>query len=299
MIQIANAPCSWGVLEFALEGQAAGYHQVLDEMAAAGYAGTELGDWGFLPTEPARLREALQARGLALLGAFVPVRLADPASHAAGVEAARRTSGLLAEAAGPTPFIILADDNGSDPERTRHAGRIGPEQGLSAPAWQVFAAGAEEIARAVQAASGLRTVFHHHCAGFVETPAEIETLLRLTDPALLGLCLDTGHYRFGGGDPLAGLRRHASRIWHVHFKDCQPQVAARSRREGWDYFTSVRDGLFCELGRGEIDFAAIKAELERLAYAGWIVVEQDVLPGLGSPYESARRNREYLAGIGL
>jgi inosose dehydratase len=299
MIQIANAPCSWGVLEFDLEGEAAGYAQVLDEIAATGYAGTELGDWGFMPTDPLALREAIHARGLTLLGAFVPVRLKDPAAHAAGVEVAVRTARLLAGAEGGVPFIVLADDNGKVPDRTANAGRITSQYGLSEAEWQVFAEGAELVARAVKAETGLRTVFHHHCAGYVETPAEIEQLLARTDPSLLGLCIDTGHYRFGGGDPLALLRAHFDRIWHVHFKDCHPAVAAQSRQECWDYFTSVRNGIFCELGKGEVDFPAFKAELERLGYDGWIVVEQDVLPGMGKPRQSAQRNRDYLAGIGL
>jgi inosose dehydratase len=299
MIHVANAPCSWGVLEFDLDGKAAGYAQVLDEMAETGYAGTELGDWGFMPTDPVQLKREVHARGLTLLGAFVPVMLKDPAAHTAGVAAAVRTARLLAGAEGDTPFIVLADDNGKIPARTRNAGRITPDLGLSEAEWQIAAEGAELVARVVRQETGLRTVFHHHCAGYVETPAEIETLLRLTDPALLGLCLDTGHYRFGGGDPLTCLRQHFDRIWHVHFKDCQPEVAAGSRAGGWDYFTSVRNGIFCELGQGEIDFAAFKAELEKLACRGWIVVEQDVLPGMGSPKESARRNRTFLATIGL
>jgi len=302
MIKIANAPCSWGVLEFDLEGQAAGCDQVLDEMAAAGYVGTELGDWGFMPVDPDELRQALGARKLALLGAFVPVLLKDPRSHAAGVAAAVRTARLLAEAAGsgqPAPVIVLADDNGKDPNRTRLAGRIQPGDGLSEAEWQTFAAGAVGIAGAVRRETGLRTVFHHHCAGFVETPAEIDRLMALTDPGLLGLCFDAGHCLFGGGDPLALLRKHAGRIWHVHFKDCHPAVAARARQDGWDYFTSVRQGIFCELGQGAVDFPAVKAQLEAARYPGWIVVEQDVLPGMGSPKESAQRNRAYLKGIGL
>lgn len=85
----------------------------------------------------------------------------------------------------------------------------------------------------------------------------------------------------------------------MHFKDCQPDIAERSRLEGWDYFKSVAEGVFCELGKGAVDFPAIKAELEKQGFEGWIVVEQDVLPGMGSPYESALRNREYLKSIGF
>jgi inosose dehydratase len=194
---------------------------------------------------------------------------------------------------------VLADNNGSVPARTQNAGRIRPEQGLTDAEWQVFAAGVQKVAEAVRRETGLRTVFHHHCAGYVETPAEIDRLMALTDPDLLGLCFDTGHYRFGGGDPLAGLQKHGKRVWHFHFKDCHPGVKAESADKGWDYFESVSHGVFCELGRGDVPFAALKAELEKLGYEGWGVVEQDVLPGMGSPLESATRNRAYLKSIGF
>lgn len=298
MIKIANAPCSWGVLEFELDGEAAGFARVLDEMQETGYLGTELGDWGFMPTDPAALKAELKARKLEMLAAFVPIDLSDPEAHAAGEEVAVRTARLLAAVA-DRPFIALADDNGRHPVRTKNAGRIQAEFGLLSEQWQVFAMGAQRVARAVRDQTGVRTVFHHHCAGFVETPIEIEKLLSLTDPEVLGLCFDAGHYMFGGGDPVAGLRKHADRIWHVHFKDCHPEIAARSRAEGWDYFESVRNGIFCELNQGGVDFPALKAILEEISYDGWIVVEQDVLPGMGSPKESAQRNRDYLAAIGF
>jgi inosose dehydratase len=299
MIKVANAPCSWGVLEFDLEGEAAGYTQVLDEIVETGYRGTELGDWGFMPTDPGQLRREIRSRGLTLLGAFVPVMLKDPTAHATGIEVAVRTARLMAEVEGDLPFIVLADDNGRVPQRTQNAGRILPEHGLSGAEWKIFAEGAEKVAGAVKREAGLRTVFHHHCAGYVERPDEVDILMKSTDPSLVGLCFDTGHYRFGGGDPLTGLQTYKDRIWHVHFKDCHPEVAARSRAEKWDYFASVRNGIFCELGKGEVDFPRIKSELEKIGYDGWIVVEQDVLPGMGKPKESARRNRDYLASIGL
>jgi inosose dehydratase len=285
-------------LEFDLEGQAAGCGQVLDEMQQTGYQGTELGDWGFMPTDPPALKAELEARSLEMLAAFVPVDLSDSGAHAAGVDVALRTARLLAAVAAQ-PFIVLADENGKNPGRTRNAGRVTPDLGLSPAQWEVFAAGAQRVAREVYDQTGVRTVFHHHCAGFVETPAEVETLLSLTDPQVFGLCFDAGHYMFGGGDPLDGLQRHADRIWHVHFKDCHPGIAVRSRAEGWDYFESVRQGIFCELGQGGVDFPALKATLEANGYDGWIVVEQDVLPGMGSPKESAGRNRAYLRQIGL
>jgi inosose dehydratase len=297
VIKIANAPCSWGVLEFDLEGQAAGYTQVLDEMQAAGYNGTELGDWGFMPTVPTELKKEIQMRDLEMLGAFVPVDFSDPDAHAAGVETAVRTAKLLA-AVGTAPFIVLADDNGKDPIRTQKAGRIRPEQGLSDEQWGVFAAGVEAVARAVRDATGIRCVFHHHCGGFVETPGEVEKLLALTDPTLVGLCFDTGHYVFGGGDAIEGVRKYAGRIWHFHLKDHEPKVAAQARQNEWDYFASVRNGIFCELGKGNVDFPAVLKELKKIGYDGWGVVEQDVLPGMGSPKESAERNREYLNRLG-
>jgi len=299
MIRIANAPCSWGALEFDLDGKAACYSLVLDEMQQTGYAGTELGDWGFMPTDPVQLKEELSKRNLTLLGAFVPVALKDRSTHTRGIEAALKVARLLAAVEGTSPFIVLADDNGKVSERTQHAGRVTSEMGLSDAEWEAFAEGTNRIAKAIKDETGLRLVFHHHCAGYVETPQEVDKLFALTDPSLVGLCLDTGHYQFGGGDPLAFLKKNAGRVWHMHFKDCQPAVAERSRHEGWDYFRSVEQGVFCELGKGAVDFPAVKAELERQGFEGWIVVEQDVLPGMGSPFESAQRNREYLKSIGF
>lgn len=309
-MRVANAPCSWGTLEFeGLTGEQVGYQQMLDELVETGYTGTELGDWGYMPTDPEALRADLVTRGLTMLGAFVPVAFADAAAHGPGVAQALQVARLLAAVADVgdphhQPFLVLADDNGSDPVRTRHAGRVSPAMGLDGEVWQTFTDGAMQVARAVRDETGLRTVFHHHCAGYVETPDEIARFLDLTDPGLLGLVFDTGHYVYGAGPDgcaavQAGLDRFRERIWYIHFKDCDPDVAQRARAEGWDYFDAVGHGVFGELGQGCVDFPAVLTWLRDQDYQDWIVVEQDVLPGMGAPRESALRNRAYLHTLGV
>lgn len=307
-ILVGNAPCSWGSLEF--EGLAAepiGYTRMLDELGSTGYTGAELGDWGYMPTDPDLLAMHLVDRGLTLTGAFVPVALADPSAHDEGLAVAVRTATLLEAAATRldqriAPFLVLADNNGTDPMRTQNAGRVTPAMGLRPLQWETFADGANRIAEAVLRETGLRTVFHHHCAGFVETEAEIAELLARTEPSLLGLVFDTGHFAFAAGNCqgiVAALTRFADRIWYMHFKDCDPQVVAKAKTMEWDYFESVRNGVFCELGKGCVDFAAVYGWLQRQGYSGYVTVEQDVLPGMGMPFESAQRNRDYLRTIGL
>lgn len=298
MVRVANAPCSWGVLEFG-RASSVPFGQVLDEMHASGYDGTELGDWGFMPTEPEALRRELAARSLQLAGAFVPVALADAAAHDAGVATAVRTATLMRDAGAVNACIVLSDDNASVPLREANAGRITVAHQLSAGRWTTFAAGADRVARAVRESTRLRTVFHPHCGGYVETPDEIDQLMSRTTPTLVGLVLDTGHILYGGGDPVNVLRKHRARTWHVHFKDCDPAVAARARQLGLGYLAAVREQLFCELGRGGVDFGAVTRELNAVRYDGWIVVEQDVFPGVGTPLQSARRNREFLRGLNL
>ena len=299
MIRIANAPCSWGALEFDLEGEPQGYESVLDEMVETGYAGTELGDWGFMPTDPAELRRVLRQKELELVGAFVPVALAKEGCHEEGVRLALKMARLMHDAGYASAFLVLADDNGTGDERTKSAGRITADMGLTGKQWDTFARGAERIAIAVLEAYGLRTVFHHHCAGYVETPEEVDRLMSLTDPRLLGLCLDMGHYGFGGGDPVDALKLHFERIWHVHFKDYDPKVGRSSREQERDYFESVANGVFCELGKGSVDFPEIVRILKEKRYEGWIVVEQDVLPGMGVPKRSAAANRRFIESLRL
>ena len=299
-VRVANAPCSWGALEFDLDPAptpGSPDKKILTEMAATGYAGTELGDWGLLPTEPELLIALLATKGLDLVGAFVPVPWIAPDAVQRGRRDALRIARLLA-AVGDRPFVILADDNGADPRRRSRAGRITPSDGLSPDDRARFALAVDQVAAEITDETGLPVVFHHHGGGWIETPDEIARLLDATSPERVGLCLDTGHYALGRGDPVDALTRFAGRIPHVHFKDFDPRLVAAADEAGWDYFDLVREGVFPELGTGAVDFPSIADRLRRDVYTGWVVVEQDVLPEMGTPLESARRNRAFLEGLG-
>jgi inosose dehydratase len=303
-IRIGNAPCSWGVVKGVDGQESLSWLQVLDDMETAGYAGTELGDWGFMPNDPALIKRELASRGLALVGAFTPVRLWDAGCHSAAEATALRTALLLAEITRGTPeegqpFVILADDPGAGSHRVRNAGRITDEDGLSDAQWEALVEGTERMARAIRDETRLRTAFHHHCGTFVETPEETARLLDSTPADLLGLCLDTGHYVYGGGDPLDLLRRYRGRVWHVHFKDCDAPTTALAKAEEWDYITAIRNGIFCGIGEGAVDHEAVFDELASSAYEGWIVVENEAPPGRVPPLLMAQSDRAYLAGLGV
>jgi inosose dehydratase len=143
-------------------------------------------------------------------------------------------------------------------------------------------------------------MFHHHCAGYVETPDETRALLERTDPQLVGLCLDTGHWHFAGGDAVAAIREFGARVAYLHLKDYHPRIGADCRAEGKDYFQAVEAGVFCALGQGEVDFPGVIREMDALGYDGWAIVEQDILTDdLDAPMRFSQANRDYLRGIGL
>lgn len=298
-IRVANAPCSWGVIENTDGEKAKTYLDVLNEMSGAGYVGTELGDWGFMSTDPTVLSAELQTRNMQLIGSWVSVRLYDAAYHQRGVEQAVKTAALLAAVGGEDCLLIIGDDHSTVPLRHDNSGRVTPAMMLDDAGWEVYAAGALKVAEAVKRETGLRAAVHHHGATYVESSAEIDKFLEMTDPELIGLVLDTGHCLLGQADPVEKIKKHADRILHVHFKDFDPAVLAQADANGWGYQQLIANGIFPELGKGAVDFPAVFAALQAIEYAGWIVVEQDMLPGMGIPAESAARNRDYLRSIGL
>ncbi|GBC82450.1 Inosose dehydratase [bacterium HR10] len=293
-MKIATAPVSWGICEVEGLGARRPYSEVLDEMRLAGYEGTELGPYGYLPTDPTLLREELSRRQLELVTAFVPIPLSEPERFEHGLRDVLRVADVL-QALGAT-LIVLADT--LTPRRLTIAGRVTPTDELTEAQWGEAVTFLHEVARACRA-RGLLAAFHHHAGTFIETPREVARLLAMTDPELIGLCLDTGHYVYGGGDPVEAVRAYGPRIWHVHAKDVRADVLERVRREPLTFAEAVREGLFCPLGDGVVNFPALIRELSAWGYQGWIVVEQDVDLGQSevAPLRDAARSRAYLRHV--
>ncbi len=269
-ILVASAPVSWGVMEETDVTVWPPTSQVLDEIAGAGYDGTELGPYGYYPTEVSALREAIGRRKLALTSAFVPLRWFEP----------ERLPADAAALDGMAPPDAPAPDDA---------------------AWRAAAAAIETVARDL-AALGLRTVFHLEAGSRLATPDEQARLCALTDPELVGICLDTGHYAYSFGDPRDAVREYGRRISYVHLKDVDPAVRERVAREGLDFYSAVRAGVFTPLGQGCASIAGVVTDLLAMGYTGWVVAEQDVLMPLDNgrtPLENARASREFLKSLGI
>ena len=294
-IKVGNAPVSWGVMEVAGWGEQIPYRKVLDEIAEAGYVGTELGPFGYFPTEPKQLSWELSARGLQLVASFVPIPLAHPQRHEAAYQEAMKVAQLLVQTG--ARLIVLADKMSE--ARMAVSGRVDESRdGMSDSQWQ---GAAQILARVAEACRelGLSAVFHHHAGTFVETPKEIARLCESTDPDLLGLCLDTGHYFFGGGDPADAVRLYGPRIRHLHLKDVQLPILEAACREGVGFLEAVRRGVFCELGEGAVNLGKVIQDIVAGGDSEWAIVEQDVDTHSATvdPLESAIRSRQYLRDV--
>ncbi len=298
-IRVASAPVSWGIMEHVEYPAEYPYGRVLDEIAAAGYSGTELGPYGFLPAQPAALRRELEKRSLTLCSAFIDVELGNPATHEASLADVTRLANLISQAG--AKLLVLSDK--ITPARNAVAGRRREANQLSwnDAEWGAAASAIREVIALCKTA-GLRVAFHHHAGSHVETPEEIDRLFSLFPADELGLCLDTGHYAYGGGDAIAFLKRQVSRVWCVHLKDIYDAKSTEARWERMNFHAAVRHGIFGPLGKGDIDFSRVLSLLQNGHYDGWLVVEADVLSGgagADAPLANAVAGREYLRKLGM
>jgi inosose dehydratase len=285
--KVGFAPITWNNEDLTDLAPPVAYTTVLDEIAGAGYAGTELGD-GF-PRTASELRRALDERGLAMPSAWCGLTL-----EASDLEHTRRLCELLAEVG--ASFVNLAHQG--TPERRAWAGRATDPAcpTLDARGWDVLA---EHVSRAAEIAraNGLQAAFHLHAGTWVESRADLEELLRRTDAGLLKLCWDVGHALYGGIDPVEVVNARPDRIAYVHLKDLDSTVLDGLVHEGAGFEAGIRGRVFTELGRGQLDLPGLLDALRAIGYAGWLMVEQDST--WLEPSESARASRAALRGLGV
>jgi inosose dehydratase len=261
---------------------------ILDEVARLGYEGVQLGH--DFPAGDA-LRDALARRSLRLAEVYaaLPATVDGPTDAALGI--ARACVARLHEAGGDV-LCVAVDGSADRDERGGRAYEAGTP-GFTDQAWTALADVLHVIADEA-AALGHPTAFHPHAGTYVETSAEIERLLAVTDAGRVGLCLDTGHHLVAGADPVVDLRRLAERVRHVHLKDVDPVVLDALHVGRYDRLeVAVRDGLFTELGAGMLDLDGVLELLVASDYDGWLMVEQD--RSLGPPSEAAAIGRRVLA----
>lgn len=289
----ASAPVSWGVQDDPGPAWQQPYERILDEILSAGYTGTELGPYGFFPTDPKPLAENLKRRQMSMLSSFVPVPIAEPAKKNAVIAHVRKVGALLSALG--AKLLVLSDCQ--TPRRRSLAGHVpvNGSESLAAEQWKSVGAIVADIER-VAAEFGLSLVFHPHVATFVETPFEVERFFDSVAATGMGLCLDTGHCVYGGGDPTGEARKYRSLLRYVHIKDINPGVLGEARRKNFDFEQAVGAGVFSGIGQGCIDFDGFFRYLFASDYSGWMIVEQDVIYGKTAvpPVESMRNSLNYL-----
>ena len=295
MIKFGNAPCSWGV-EFANDARNPDWRQVLKENAKAGFTGIELGPVGYMPEEPAILAEALSEFDQELIGGVIFRAFHDPDAWDDVLDGSIRTCKALA-AHGATRLVII---DSISPRRAPTAGRAAEAEQMGTAEWEVFRNRIATIAKMGAEEYGLSVGIHAHAAGFIDFEPELERLLDEVDDKILGICFDTGHHSYAGFDPVTFMKKHISRINYMHFKDINPHVKANVITNRTGFYDACGEGIFCNLGDGDVDFPAVRQLLLDTGFNGWCTVEQDCDPsGNTSPVDDAKLNRAYLQSIGF
>lgn len=292
-VKIGNGPDSWGVW-FAEDPKQIPYSRFLDEIAEAGYEYTELGPYGYLPTDVGTLQDELKKRNLRVAGTFVMTHLEDP-EYAPELERQLNGAGELVAGTGGQ-YIVLIDDTYSDP----WTGEMLMSKDLDEDAWKRLVDKVDESARLSQERFGLKTVYHPHAETHVEYEPQIERLIDATDPAVVSFCLDTGHHAYRGGEPVSFMRKHHQRISYLHLKSVDRDKQEEVEAKGITFGPAVGDGIFCEPSVGAVDFEAFRDVLQEIDFNGFAMVEQDLYPcEFDKPLPIAKRTREYLKKIGI
>jgi inosose dehydratase len=291
---IGTAPDSWGVW-FPSDPRQTPWQRFLDEVRDAGYEWIELGPYGYLPTDLSVLGAELDKRGLKVSGSFVTGDLVNPATSWPKLE--RQVRGLGPNLRGlGAGFLVLIEDMYTD----QLTGEPLAPAHLDAAGLQRLVDTTCRIAEIAKTDYGLNLVFHSHAETHVQYEDQIEAFLDATEPELVSLLLDTGHHAYCGGDPVAFMKKHHSRIPYLHLKSVDGEVRAKVAAENIPFAKAVAMHMFVEPSCGIVDLAAFRDALQDINYVGYGIVEQDMFPApFDKPLPIAKRTRAYLREIGM
>ena len=283
-------------MEFADDPRNPTWETVLQENAQAGYTGIELGPVGFMPEDPAILSYALAKHNLELIGGVVFRAFHDPAQWDDVMDGAVRTGKALV--AHGAKHLVLIDSISE--RRAPTAGRASEAEQMDKAEWTAYRDRIATVAKMGAEEYGLTVGIHAHAAGFMDFEPELERLLGEVDESILKICFDTGHHSYAGFDPVAFMKKHIDRISYMHFKDIDPAVKADVIAKRTGFYDACGQGIFCNLGDGDVDFPEVRQVLLDADFEGWCTVEQDCDPTLDvRPMDDAQANRTYLESIGF
>jgi inosose dehydratase len=287
-VRIGINPISWTNDDLPSLGGETSLDTALAEGKQIGYEGFELGNK--FPREPTALKAKLGAYGLACVSGWYSGQLARRSVEAEIVAVEKHLALLAANGATVMVYGEVADSIQGSPVPLQRRPRF-----RSAAEWERYGERVTRFARHLSS-RGVGLAYHHHMGAYVETPEDVDRLMRLTGPEV-GLLHDTGHVTFSGGDAPAELRKHVARVNHVHCKDVRPKVAAMARNRGWSFLTAVINGAFSTPGEGCVDFPAVIAILREAGYRGWLVVEGEQDPAVAPAYRYADMAYRYLRAL--
>lgn len=293
-LRLGTAPDSWGVWNPSGDPLQTPWTRYLDEARDAGYAYSELGPFGYLPTDPAIVHEEYAKRGLTLTGGTVFVALHKGPQ---ALEQAKADCDAEMAVIGPNGarHVVILPEGYTDFD-----GRLVANPTLTDDEWHALTTGMSELGRYLADRHDAVLVFHTHADSHVGTQEEIERFLDNTDPETVKLCLDTGHVAYCGADNLRIIRDYPDRIGYVHLKQVDPAIRQRVRDERLGFAPAVRLGVMVEPPNGDPDMPAVIAALASLDRELFCIVEQDMYPcDFDVPLPIARRTFEYYAACGL
>lgn len=289
-IKLGIAPIAWTNDDLPELGSENSFEQCIAEMAIAGFSGSEVGNK--YPRDTVILKKALDSKNLQIASAwFSSFLTTKPFIETQEAFIAHRD--FLHEMGAK---VIVVSEQGHSIQGKMNTPVFEEKPVFTEEEWTALADGLNQLGR-IALERGMKLVYHHHMGTGVQTAAEIDKLMRLTEPKLVYLLYDTGHLTFSGEDNIAVLKKYLPRIKHVHLKDVRQDVLNRVRAEKLSFLQGVREGVFTVPGDGVIDFAPIFAILAQGQYEGWYVVEAEQDPQKANPLEYAKKARKYIQEV--